>query len=384
MPIPVTIPRLGWNMDVGTFVEWVKSDGEAVQPGEVLFRLEGEKATEEIESLDSGTLHILARGPKSGDRLAVGTVIGYLLQPGEIPSPVQARVALIGLTPTQAPSVDPRQTVSDSAGESRLAITPRARRLARQLGVDARTIRGTGREGRVCERDVAASSGAEAVPVTPTRRTIAARMVESRQATAPVTLMSEVDATRIVASRRRFQTVDGPDPSYTDLFVKLAAAALGEHSLLASRWTDAGLVKATRIDIGIAVDTDAGLLVPVIRNAPALELRELAARSRDLIERARHGTLSAGEMQGGCFTVTNLGAYGIDAFTPIINPPECAVLGIGRIMRRPVMDGDRIVGRDRVSLSLTFDHRIVDGGPAARFLQALARLVESPDKVVGA
>jgi len=209
-------------------------------------------------------------------------------------------------------------------------------------------------------------------------------MVESRQATAPVTLMSEVDATRIVASRRRFQTVDGPDPSYTDLFVKLAAAALGEHSLLASRWTDAGLVKATRIDIGIAVDTDAGLLVPVIRNAPALELRELAARSRDLIERARHGTLSAGEMQGGCFPVTNLGAYGIDAFTPIINPPECAVLGIGRIMRRPVMDGDRIVGRDRVSLSLTFDHRIVDGGPAARFLQALARLVESPDKVVGA
>jgi pyruvate dehydrogenase E2 component (dihydrolipoamide acetyltransferase) len=145
--------------------------------------------------------------------------------------------------------------------------------------------------------------------------------------------------------------------------------------VLASRWTDAGLVPAERIDIGIAVDTDAGLLVPVVRDVAALSLAELATRSRDLIDRARSGTLAAADLRGGCFTVTNLGSFGIDAFTPVINPPESAVLGLGRITRQPVMDGDRVVGRDMVWLSLTFDHRVVDGAPAARFLQTLTRLI---------
>jgi pyruvate dehydrogenase E2 component (dihydrolipoamide acetyltransferase) len=126
------------------------------------------------------------------------------------------------------------------------------------------------------------------------------------------------------------------------------------------------------------VDTEAGLLVPVIRNVPALGLREVAARAGELIAKARNSTLQSRDMQGGCFTITNLGAFGVDAFTPIINPPECAILGVGRIERRPVMDGDRVVGRELVTLSLTFDHRIVDGAPAARFLQALAQCVENP------
>src|SRR5262249_40896876 len=140
-----------------------------------------------------------------------------------------------------------------------------------------------------------------------------------------------------------------PVPSYTDFLLKLAAVALQKHPVLASRWTDAGIVPAVSIDISFAVDTDDGLLVPVIRDVPALGLREVAGGARELTERARKGQLAAREMSGGCFTVTNLGAFGIDAFTPIINPPECAILGLGRIERRPVMDGDRVVGRELVT-----------------------------------
>jgi pyruvate dehydrogenase E2 component (dihydrolipoamide acetyltransferase) len=246
--------------------------------------------------------------------------------------------------------------------------------------MDASHIRGSGRNGRIRERDVTALAHAkpQAVP-TPTRKAIAARMMESRQTTAPVTLTSQVDATNLVNLREQFKAADSvPVPAYTDFLLRFAAIALQQHPLLASQWTDAGIIPAKSIDIGIAVDTDAGLLVPVVRGVPALGLKEIAVQSRELIERARKGELSSREMQCGCFTITNLGAFGIDAFTPIINPPECAVLGVGRIERRPVMDGDRVVGRDLVTLSLTFDHRIVDGAPAARFLQTIAKCVENP------
>jgi pyruvate dehydrogenase E2 component (dihydrolipoamide acetyltransferase) len=203
-------------------------------------------------------------------------------------------------------------------------------------------------------------------------------MVASRHNTAPVTLTSVVDASNLVNLREQFKNVETPAPSFTDFFIKLAAAALREHPLLTARWTDDDLIFPASVDVGFAVDTDAGLLVPVIRDVPSLGLRQIAARSRELIDLARSGRLPAREMDGGCFTITNLGAFGIDAFTPIINYPECAILGIGRIERRPVMEGDRVVGREQVTLSLTFDHRIVDGAPAARFLQALARMVANP------
>lgn len=383
MPIPVSIPRLGWNMEEGVFVGWLKADGEAVRSGDAVFTLEGEKATEEVESLDAGTLHIPADGPQPGDRLAVGAVIGYLLQAGEAaptggasapgeppgsPRPVEEASAPVGLIPVA------RQEVAYQ--ESAPAITPRARRLAARLGVAPTTLKGTGRNGRVRERDVAPT---QPLAASHTRRAIAARMVESHQTTAPVTLTSQVDATNLVNLREQFKAVANgePVPSYTDFLVKFVAVALQKHPLLASRWADAGIVPAASLDIGVAVDTDAGLLVPAIRDVPALGLREIAARSRELIDRARRGALSARDM-GGCFTITNLGAFGIDAFTPIINVPECAILGVGRIERRPVMDGDRVVGRELVTLSLTFDHRIVDGAPAARFLQALAACVENP------
>ena len=208
-------------------------------------------------------------------------------------------------------------------------------------------------------------------------------MVASLRDTAPVTLTTTVDATNLVSLRDQFRAVaaggdDAVVPGYTDFFVKLAASALQRHPMLNARWDGDEIIMSQDVHIGIAADTDAGLLVPVIADVPALSLRQLAARSRDLVDRARRGLLRASEMQGGTFTVTSLGAFGVDAFTPIINIPQCAILGVGRIRRRPAAVGHRVVPRDEVTLSLTFDHRIVDGAPAARFLQTLSQFVENP------
>ena len=207
-------------------------------------------------------------------------------------------------------------------------------------------------------------------------------MVQSAQTAAGVTLSTTVDATNLVNLRQQFKAVAGageaPSIAFTDIIVKLTALALEKHPLLNARWNGDKIVVSTTINIGIAVDTDSGLLVPVIRDVPRQTLRQLAARSRDLIERARRGALTAAEMQGGTFTVTNLGPMGIEMFTPLINLPECAILGLGRIQKQVVVDDRQFVARDRMMLSLTFDHRIVDGAPAARFLQSLSLLIENP------
>jgi pyruvate dehydrogenase E2 component (dihydrolipoamide acetyltransferase) len=206
--------------------------------------------------------------------------------------------------------------------------------------------------------------------------------VNSLRNTAPVTLNTTADATRLVQLRNELKAAasdsDGAVPSYTDMLVKLTALALQRHPQLNTHWEGQSLIPSSAIHIGVAVDTESGLLVPVLRDVPALTLREIAARSRDLIERARSRKLSADELRDGTFTITNLGSFGIDAFTPTINYPECAILGVGRIQRQPAVVAGQIVPRDILTLSLTFDHRATDGAPAARFLQTLRGLIESP------
>jgi pyruvate dehydrogenase E2 component (dihydrolipoamide acetyltransferase) len=268
--------------------------------------------------------------------------------------------------------------------KSKVAITPRARRVARELGVDAAGLHGSGRNGRVRERDVRAAVSAPSgkiIPHTATRRAIAARMVAGVTQAAPVTLTSKADATNIVALREQFRTsatANGFVPSFNELFLKLTAMALRQHPLLQAQWRDEGLYVPDRIDIALAVDTDAGLLAPVLRDVDRLALREITGRCRELIELARAGKLMAEQMRDATFTISNLGGLGVDAFTPIITLPQCAVLGIGRIVREPGVVGDAIMPRERLTLSLTFDHRVVDGAPAARFLDTLRRAVEEP------
>ena len=427
MASEVTIPRLGWNMEEGTFIGWLKKDGDRVAAGEPLFSLEGDKATQEIESLETGILRIPPDGPHEGERIAVGRLIGYVVEPDE-PAPFETSTT----TPNQTvlPGARSDQGVRENSGQpsaapayieprqpgAKLRVSPRARRVAKELGIDAASVVGSGINGRIVECDIRAAAQAiaktrmalstspasasawqpapastaaetpadeQAMAVTSIRRTIAERMVQSARTTAAVTLSTTVDATNLVNLRQQFKAVaidDGEAPaiSFTDLVIKLTALALEKHPLLNARWCGDTIITSSTIHIGLAVDTGAGLFVPVIRDVGRQTLRQIAAASRELIDRARRGTLTAGDMQGGTFTVTNLGPMGIEMFTPLINLPECAILGLGRIQKQVVVEDRQFVARDRMMLSLSFDHRIVDGAPAARFLQSLSRLLENP------
>ena len=418
MAFEIRVPRLGWSMETGVFVRWLKRAGESVKVGDSLYELEGEKATQEIEAVDAGVLRMTTTSPAPGTEVAVGALLGYLAgkdealpaaaAPTELPKqssppPIPADRPI---PPPAGPAARRRAreqgidrhsvAASNSTGpgratdagppistvarhSARVIASPRARRVARELGLDWQTLAGSGSHGRIRERDVrAATSGVahafSSPTLSPRRRTIAQRMLASSQQTAAVTLTTRANATNLVSLRSQFKATGGGDivPSYTDIVARLVHAALRQHPVISGQSTG-------DLPIGIAVDTEAGLLVPVLRNIGSQTLLQLAAQTRELIEKARRGTLSMAEMTGGVFTITNLGGYGIDAFTPIINLPETAILGLGAIRREPVvLDDDRIAACDQLTLSLTFDHRLVDGAPAARFLQLVVSAIENP------
>ena len=438
MAFEITIPRLGWSMEEGTFSGWLKQDGDTIQCGDPLFELEGEKAIQEIEAVDAGILRIPANGPQPGSMVKVGAVVGYLVAEGEslpvgqtpdasaidsgnqelsegTPSlPTETVAVDAAMPPAAGPSVrrlaresgvaldqvegtgrggrilaeDIQRATSQRTRSTRTPIaSPRARRVAAELEIDWTQLTGTGAGGRIREQDVLAARRAPAagrrIPLTSRRKVIAQRMVASRQQTVPVTLTTKADATNLVNLREQFKTTSGesPIPGYQDIITKLVAGVLRQYPLLAGRWDEDAIVlpAENEVHIGMAVDTDDGLLVPVLHNAAQLSLIELAARSRQLVGQARAGKLAAADMQGSVFTITNLGAFGIDAFTPIINVPETAILGLGAIRREPVvLDDGGIVSRHQITLSLTFDHRSLDGAPAARFLQYIVTAIANP------
>ena len=399
MPIEIQLPRLGWSMEEGKFLDWLKKDGDFIQEGEPLFTLESDKAAQEIESIDSGLLCIPPNGPKPGDLVLVGQVLGYLLSQGEsAPGTVPLRSAANPEDP-QLKLADPQATGLAESTEATLPratadhpASPRARRAAIQHRVDLSTLSPSGQGGRIRECDVLAaadstsSGGMKSVPLTPMRRSIAARLMHSRQTTVPVTIIGRCDATELLALRRRLKSKSPPDqqsiaviPTINDILVVLTAGALRQHPMFAARWADDHLLLPESIHLGIAVDTEAGLLVPVIRAVDTATLTQVATQSQKLIAEARAGKLAAVDMQGACFTLSNLGSLGVEAFTPVINPPESAILGIGAIVREAVpLDDGTFVARDRLTLSLTFDHRVNDGAAAARFLLTLRQLIEQP------
>jgi len=436
----IIIPRLGWSMEEGTFVAWLKSEGDFVKRGDALFELEGEKATQEIEAVDEGVLRIPITGPKPGSVHKVGAVIGYLVAANDsipglanplqqvnveaineadsiVASPSVRQLARkVGVQLSQVKATGPRGRIlqedvhqaksilSENAQESVISdvskmlsqqvASPRARRLASSLGIDWKLLIGSGAGGRIRECDVKAASTnltspittagkAQRIPISKKRKLIAQRLVASRQLTVPVTLTTKADATNLVNLRNQFKSTNGthPIPSFQDIITKLVAEVLKEHVFLAGRWDEDAIVLPAHheLHIGMAVDTEDGLLVPVIRNVAGLNLRDVAVQSKSLVQQAREGKITAAQMQGGVFTITNLGAFGIDSFTPVINYPEAAILGLGAIRKEPVfLDDGKVVAQLQLALSLTFDHRIVDGAPAARFLQALVSAIVNP------
>ena len=276
---------------------------------------------------------------------------------------------------------------------TRLKASPLARRLAKEFGLDLTSISGSGPDGRIVRDDVLQATdeipahvfrteaASEVIELSGIRKIIAERMTMSVQTNASVTLHTEVDATTLVELRGMFnEELQKREVSltYTDLLVKIVAIALQEHRPLNATLTDEGIHLLADINIGVAVALEEGLVVPVVRDADKIGLAAISEQVKTLAEKARNNQLTPGELQGGTFTLTNLGNFGVDAFTPIINPPECAILGIGRIVKKPVVHNDEIVIRSMLTLSLTFDHRVVDGAPAAQFLQTVSQYIQNP------
>jgi len=369
MAIKVIMPKLGMAMTEGTLVKWLKADGERVEKGERIAVVMSKKITYEVEAPASG---ILRHAAAVKEVKAVGEAIAYITEPGEEIPELEAAPAAPPPPPEEKPFV---------------LATPMARKLAKEHGIDLAEVTGTGPRGRITEKDVLAFLEARkappvrrAIPFVGMRQMIAERMTESLRTMAQVTITTEVDATELVRLREQLKAEF--DLTYTDLVVKAAAKALREHPLLNATLVGDEIQLLEEVHIGVAVALEEGLIVPVVRDADKKTLQEIAQETRRLAEGAREGTLTVDEVTGSTFTVTNLGMYGVDTFTPIINPPEAAILGVGRIVEKPAMHEGQIVKRALMQLSLTFDHRIVDGAPAAKFLRTVKGLLESPYRLL--
>jgi pyruvate dehydrogenase E2 component (dihydrolipoamide acetyltransferase) len=401
----VILPVLGETMNEGTIIEWLKKEGDPVERGDLLFTFESDKATLEVEAPAKGFLcQILV---PAGQTVPILTVVALITRTAdEDLSAYELRVP--GFEFQVAEAMKP-ETLKPETG--RVFASPRARRLAREKGVDLTLVTGSGPNGRIVERDVVAyletlvlappsaptppapPAPAEAVeaiaevPMSGVRAVIAQRMHESHQTTAPVTLTTEADATAFVELRERLKAglaADlGFDIGYNDLLIKLVAHALRQFPYMNAKLDGERVRHLREVHIALAVDTDRGLLVPVIRNADRKGVAEIAREVRELTERARAGKALPDELSGSTFTITNLGMHEIDAFTPIINLPEAAILGVGRIKARPAVVEGELCVRQTMWLSLTFDHRLVDGAPAARFLQRIKQLIENPYLLLG-
>jgi pyruvate dehydrogenase E2 component (dihydrolipoamide acetyltransferase) len=416
MATEVVLPKLGLTQEEGTIVRWLKAEGGRVQKGEPLFEVMTDKATLEVEAPASGVLlRILV---PEGGTAPVAAPIALIGEPGEAaqaPAPAggaqpPARGARAGAGSGDRSAAGARPGSSEGDGArvaspaGRVRISPRARALAASRGVDVRTLAGSGPGGRILERDVQRALAAGAAPVPAgapprpapaaapaappaaaaarMRSIIARRMMESLHSTAQLTLTTEVDMAEAVRLREEIgpelERREGVRPTVTDLVVRAAALALRDHPAVNARWEGEGVRRLEEVHIGVAVALDEGLVVPVVRHADRATLAQISAAVRDLSERARERRIRPDEMEAGTFTVTNLGMFEVDAFTPILNPPEAGILGVGRLHRKPVAAGDRVEIRPMMVLSLTFDHRVVDGAPAAQFLQRLKHVLEHP------
>lgn len=431
------MPKLGLTMEEGTIVEWLVPDGAEVTAGTAVMTIETDKVETQVEASASGRLH---QHGTVGQTYACGAVIGAIAVEGEAPaggvrrfvSPNARRVAAqlgvdvrqvrgtgpggrvvsedveeaaargasAALPATAAPATAPAPaTPSATAGVS-VPATAAARQLAELLGVDLAAVEPDPVDRRVTRESVArhvrarlreggeaaarapsvaplAQTPTEVRPLTGIRGTIAKRMHASLQQMAQLTLTMDAELDAVVADRRQ-RAQDGVAPGYTDYVVAAAARALRDHPLVNSQVTEAGIALLPDVHVGVAVALPAGLVVPVVRHADRLDLASLSAETTRLAEAARAGRLSLADLDGGTFSVTALGMFGVDAFTPVINPPNAAILGVGRLRDDVVLVDGAVTARKRLTLSLTWDHRVLDGAPAALFVQQIVALLADP------
>ena len=375
------MPKFGLTMQEGTIQQWYKAEGDRVAAGDPLFEVETEKVLYDVEAPRDGVIARILYPAES--TVAVASVVAVIATDGENPDDVRAKYPPSGQAapPTGTASRPLRSQARPAAamdvGRGATgrgpAVTPAARKLAKERGVGLDSVKGTGPGGRITREDVEAafSSAPAGAPLRGMRKLIAERMLRSVQSTAQLTITTEADVTATVRRKRALQ--DEFSVTYTDLVVEAVAAALRQHPRLNATVDGETLCAHSAVHIGLAVALDDGLIVPVLRDAHRKPLRVIAEEAKLLAEKARAGALSVDDVSGGTFTITNLGAYGVDTFTPIIHLPQVAILGVGRVVEKPAVHDGKIAIRSLMTLSLTFDHRVVDGAPAAAFLQAVAQ-----------
>ena len=384
----VLMPRIDPGMQSGKIVEWLKKEGEYVKKGEPILVVEGEKTTFEVEAPESGVLSKIL--------VQVGMDV-QVTQP----------VAVIGESetmPLREPPTEPVQheqveqaipsETRKTSPSDRIVASPAARRLAQDRGIDLANVKGTGPGGRITREDIL--SATETVPAAPrpiskvlepavlrrarlegVRKAVAERLSFSARNAVPVTLTMEADATKLVELKNREGHL-----GFTAFAVKAAARALERNPLLNSTIEGDEVTTYSDINIAVATNTNQGLVAPVVQNASKKSLKEVNLSIEELSQRAKEDRLTLQELTGGTFTVTNLGAYDVESFAPVINPPQCAILGLGRIAYKPIVSGDSVQGKPTTLLTLVFDHRIVDGVPAAKFLRDVKNNLEDPEALL--
>ena len=403
MPSEIYLVKVGMTMTEGVVDEWYVEDGGRVELGEPVYRLETEKVNMDVESDVTGTVRHLV---DAGTTLEPGDVVGWIFAedesiPDVLPTPKRnPNIAVLDEATDESankpPTEEGKREPSEKTKGSRVLASPAARRLAEEMNVDLSSIVGTGPRGRITKEDVegaarepspTATTGSsfDSEPLSGMRKVIAQRMFASLQSTAQLTMDMEVqmdDAVKLREGLIDAWQESGVRVTYTDLVVSASVLALQRHPMMNSTYENDQIHKHREVNLGIAIALDEGLVVPVIHDAHALSLEQRARKAAELAEMARDGKLTIQDVNGGTFTVTSLGMYGVDSFTPILNPPQTGILGVGRIYDTTLWRNEQPVRSSAMRLSLTWDHRVIDGAPAAQFLSEVKHLLESPIQLI--
>ena len=436
MALNVTMPKWGLTMKEGRISKWFKSEGDTVQKGELFFEVETEKITNAVEAIADGILFQIV--VSAGTTVPVGTIVAVIAEHGEKPDRIEglqtgevaeeAATSAGGSAPTAPEKPPEKKFVLASPSARRVAkelgvdlaqvngtgpkgrvieadvmryheqgpptpkVTPLAAEMIRQAGLDAAAIQGSGEGGKITRRDVErtlelmkqteAATPVKSIPFSGMRKSIAENMHASLHNTAQLTTFTEVDVTEMVrfcdTVREEYKKDETVRISYNDIIILATSRALKHYPIMNSTLVGEEILLHDSVNMGIAVALPEGLIVPVLRDADKMGLLQIAVGARQLARKAREGTLTVDEVTGGTFTISNISMFQVDGVTPILKPPETGILGVGRVKEKPAVHNGEIAIRSMMFLNLTFDHQVVDGAPAAEFLQTLARYLENP------
>lgn len=414
----IKMPKMSDTMTEGVIAEWHKKEGDQVKPGDILADVETDKATMELENFESGTL--LYVGVKKGESVPVDTIIAIIGKPGEdisgllaggsaapaaAPAPADAAPApaAVAAAPAPAPAAAPAPAPVAASADSRLKASPLARRIAEEKGIDLRAVAGSGDNGRIVVRDLAQAPAATAaapsaapvvfasvtgeerfseVAVSQMRKTIARRLAESKFSAPHFYLTVDIDMDQAMAARAQINEVAPVKVSFNDMVIKAAALSLRKHPKINSSWLGDKIRFNEHIHVGVAMAVEEGLLVPVVRFADSKPLSQIAQEVKVYGGKAKEKKLQPADWEGNTFTISNLGMFGIEEFTAIINPPDACIMAVGAIRQEPVVKKGQIVVGNRMKVTLSCDHRVVDGASGAEFLQTFKQLLEEPVRML--